>query len=736
LVYEADLVANPAAESMVKPQDGLNGASNYRFVKEKYADLAYYSKQAHYNHVNEKELQKTPKSPMKGASLSMFIRKGQSDVMKKGSGSKSVCSATVDSTLDSSDTRSLCQFSTKKLDLTPKYNGSTASSLQSSCGSLDFRPRDRGDSGNFMEEANQSMLIKKPSIHNDPRRAAFHQSRGNLDFATAEGDDDDIPEDSNEIEQNMRLNTSSKDVKKSKKSTRISVLASKSIPSPRLPQNKRMGLYSVNQRGRSSSRTRDGQRDRSISRARDNPLDKADNGRSRSSARTLESGGDRLSKRRGRSNCARSIASSVDITKNRSQPGATDPVDSNAVSKRPTSTSGKNRLESSARRTPVSSARCRSSSRVRTRRSGDSTLSGSSASLDVSSIAHEVSKKPSARGSSRSSSKIRSRRSEDHGLNGSSARLDAAGPRSTLGRSSSTSRLNSRNLDNTNESSASPSSLATNARRRRSPSRKTNRSTPLADSSGSPQDREAKKDALPHDDQDAKLQRRSRSSSRDAVGRRPQSYSKSKGVTSGVSSEKKVGTRGNKNSQFRPKSTDRLNASSQSLSFNSSSQSLSLDSVFPKKNEGLSDYIPEDDGEMSFQVIPGSSNHQRSSFGANKIGSDKGSGSKSFTAPYISKSDLKPASEYENERRRSSRGKLAGINAKRVSRKSDIFASLDREEDEVNQQAGPLMRRQFRTQSVLGAGPLQVRAPPKRTSSDTSQFRGIVNTASKKTYNF
>jgi hypothetical protein len=723
-VYEADLVANPAAESMVKPVDGLHGASNYRFVKEKYVDLAYYSEQAHYNHVNEKELPKTPNSPTKGASLSLFIKKGQSDVVKKGSGSKSVCSATVDSTLDG-DSRSLCQFSTKNIDLTPKYNGSSASSLQSSCGSLDFRQRDRGDSGNFMEEANKSMLIKKPGIHNDPRRAAFHQSKGNLDFSMAEGDDDDIPEDSNEIEQDLRLNTSSKDVKKSKK--RISVLASKSIPAPRLPQNKRMGLYSVNQRGRSSSRTRDGQRGRSMSRARDNPLDKADNGQSRSSARTLESGHDRLPKRRGRSNSARSIASSADIAKNRSQPSATDPADSDAVRRRRTSTSrANNRLESSARKTPVSSARSRSSSIVRTRRSGDSTLSGSSACLDVPSIAHEVSKKPSARGSSRSSSKIRSRGSEDHGLNGSSARLDAAArPRSALGRSSSTSRLNSPNLDNTNESSASPSSLATNARRRRSPSRKANRSTPSADSSGGSQDRETRKDGLRHDDQDAKLQRRSRSSSRGAVDRRPQSYSKSKGVTSEVSSEKKVGTRDNRNAQFRPKSTDRLNASS---------QSLSLDSVHSKKNEGLSDYIPEDDGDTSFQVIPGSSNHQRSSYGANKIGSDKGS--KSFTAPYISKSDLKPASEYESERRRSSRGKLAGINVKRTSRKSDIFASLDREEDEVNQQMGPLMRRQFKSQSMVSAGPLQVRAPPRRTTSDTGQFRGIVNTASKKTYNF
>jgi hypothetical protein len=903
----------------------------------------------------------------------------------------------------------------------------------------------------------------------------------------------DSPEDSNEIEQNLRPNTSSKDANESKMSTRISVLASKSIPSPRSPRNKRMGLYSANRLGSSSSQTWDGQRGRSKSRARYNPLDKADIGQSRRSARTLESGDDKAPKRRGRSNCARNRASSVDIAKNRSQPGATDPVDRGAVRRRPTSTSRvKSRLESSGRRSPVRSARrCRSSSTVRTRRSGDPTLSGSSACLDVPSIAYEVSRKPSTRGSSRSSSMIRLRRSEDPGLNGSSGRLDAARQRSARGRSSSTSRLNSRNLDNTNESSASPSSLATNARRRRSRSRKTNRSTPSADSSGCSQDREAGKDELPHDDQDAKLQRRprssargtvgrrprsdskskgvtsevssekrvgtrgyghsqnrpkstdrpnasnqslslesvvskkrfdsgesfnpendggsarldaarqrsargrssstsrlnsrnldnmnessaspsslatnarrrrslsrkinrstpsadssggsqdreagkdglshddqgvklqrrSRSSSRGAVGRRPRSYSKSKGVTSEVSSEKKVGThgnrnsqlrpkstdrlnasnqslslesvfskksfdagesfdheslsdyipendggsgrldaarqrsargrssstsrlnsrnldntnessaspsslatnarrrrslsrkinrsppsadssggsqdveakkdglphddqdaklqrrshsssrgsvgrrprsdskskgvtsevlslkkvgtRGNGNSQFRPKSTDRLNASNQSLSLDASNHSLSLESVFSKKSfdagesfdhESLSDYIPENDGEMSFQVIAGSLN-QRLSLSTDHIGSDDGSGSlrKSFTAPYKSKSDLKRASDYEKERRRSSRGKLAGINAKRESRKSDIFASLDREEDEVNQQAGPLMRREpFRTQSAVGTGPLLVRAPPRRTSSDKSQFRGLAHTASKK----
>jgi hypothetical protein len=152
-------------------------------------------------------------------------------------------------------------------------------------------------------------------------------------------------------------------------------------------------------------------------------------------------------------------------------------------------------------------------------------------------------------------------------------------------------------------------------------------------------------------------------------------------------SEKERGAKG-KRTQLRPRDKERLNSSNQSLSvasFFSQDQDQSQPEKKKNHDRNSSQWSGlEIDGEASFQVITDASSAQLAFVSAIR----RANGG-SFTKPY-----RKGGSErYEQAKRRTGRSRRAEQIGQRNSRKTDIFASLDREEEAGKMHAGALMRR-------------------------------------------
>jgi hypothetical protein len=170
------------------------------------------------------------------------------------------------------------------------------------------------------------------------------------------------------------------------------------------------------------------------------------------------------------------------------------------------------------------------------------------------------------------------------------------------------------------------------------------------------------------------------------------------------SGERKTGVGGGR-AQLRSKSRERPNSSN-----------VSLD----KSISSLSNSSHSNEGEGRFR-----SSNPKLIVGS-RLGSSSGSsGSANRTR------DRKGGSEiFEKEKRRLGRDRLASQQAKRGSRKSGIFASLDSQEEEANIHAGPLMRKApGRTNSDDGLRPFSIRATPRRSRSELGQLKNFAPSA-------
>jgi hypothetical protein len=315
VIYEAKLGENrnnPAEDATTyKPLEGAHSATKGRYIREKYGDLLFYDKSKHYKHI---ENENTPKTP-KPKSLRKFLHRGTSGKDKESLEINSVCSATVTSTLDSanSDSQSLFMVPTSGRGHAPIHPSGASSvcpslkgrnqrlgtgdrkmalpqrlksfDLESSDGGLgnnsfelDAPVNDFGDfntsqsplplpagqtkrSGSRSLSKQRSMLTKVAKDHTDPRREAFHQSKGALD-CDFENDSDDDNESAKPASQKLPSNNGSQrgmrtnlgGSSSSGLDYRPKLMAAKAPPASR---RGRVGMYSASARGRSSSRARD-----------------------------------------------------------------------------------------------------------------------------------------------------------------------------------------------------------------------------------------------------------------------------------------------------------------------------------------------------------------------------------------------------------------------------------------------------------------------------------------------
>jgi hypothetical protein len=118
LIYEAKLVennrsnrsikSNPADDTTTtKPLEGAHSATKERYIREKYGDLMYYDKSKHYKHI---ENDNTPRTPKKQKSLRKFFDRATPEKDKKSIEINSLCSATVASTFHESNSDSQSVF--------------------------------------------------------------------------------------------------------------------------------------------------------------------------------------------------------------------------------------------------------------------------------------------------------------------------------------------------------------------------------------------------------------------------------------------------------------------------------------------------------------------------------------------------------------------------------------------------------------------------------------------------
>jgi hypothetical protein len=149
-----------------------------------------------------------------------------------------------------------------------------------------------------------------------------------------------------------------------------------------------------------------------------------------------------------------------------------------------------------------------------------------------------------------------------------------------------------------------------------------------------------------------------------------------------------------------------------------------------RNNSVQKDNSPKESGEDDFQVISNNSSTFGKSFGLGKgsnhsfgKGSNHSWDSTEFGKAYKGVSETKGSEGTIKDKRRASRTVMAARTTERQSRKSDIFASLDREENEVTVAVGgPLMRKlPTRTKSfnpTAGKTKLMIRpAAPTRSKS-------------------
>ena len=319
-IYEAKLLENNRSNKSVKsnpghdikstkPLEGAHSATKERYIREKYGALLYYDKSKHYKHIetentprSQKSLrntfvEKTPQTPKKQKSLRKFFDRATPEKDKKSLEIQSLCSATVTSTLHSSqsDSQSVFLMPTTSREHAPIHPSGASSVCPTTKGarSQQRASKDRnmrqpdtdggcsgnnsfnfdapldgfGDFNNSQSEQlshsgrqevkrTSSMLAKEVKNHTDPRREAFQQSKGSLDF-DFENDDDDEDDESanpattsdNNSQRGMRMSGSSSGV-----DYRPKLKAAKPAAAPR---SGRVGMYSASSRGRSSSRVRD-----------------------------------------------------------------------------------------------------------------------------------------------------------------------------------------------------------------------------------------------------------------------------------------------------------------------------------------------------------------------------------------------------------------------------------------------------------------------------------------------
>ena len=71
---------DPTSQSTIKPLEGAHGASRARFIREKYADKAYYSKPVHNQHVEEETRPKIQTPRKLRTSLMAFLKKDNNNI--------------------------------------------------------------------------------------------------------------------------------------------------------------------------------------------------------------------------------------------------------------------------------------------------------------------------------------------------------------------------------------------------------------------------------------------------------------------------------------------------------------------------------------------------------------------------------------------------------------------------------------------------------------------------------
>lgn len=397
IIYEDNLRKmksdNPAGATDVniKPLQGAHAATRERYIRQKYIELDFYSKNAHYQHLSgaHSSPAMTPKSPGIRKKLGIFLNKDKSPgaTTKMLNGTKSVCSSTVETTpsdaksffsaptritrdqfkahLIARGSQSVCPQPTARQQTKMKIKGGDASTVSETIGSgqstiltavstdidtsdenvgmNDALARKKSGNNHLLRTGSNhsSMVLKKPEIHTDPRRSAFQNSRGSLNVSM-----DDLLNSDEELEVGAGNgnNRPGKDGKR-----RPSLLSTNIAVNPS-PRNSRVKLYSQrSSRGRS----------RSNSRAREDPLDgEKQRHRTRSSSRlrdgengvlTSSSGGNQIRDRRARSRSINRTNVPSDVAKkqrNRSSSRARDLNSSNRLRERSRSNSELRRSKS------------------------------------------------------------------------------------------------------------------------------------------------------------------------------------------------------------------------------------------------------------------------------------------------------------------------------------------------------------------------------------------------------
>lgn len=715
-IYEANLKEGTASGVMVKPLGGAHNASRQRYVKEKYAKRTYYSKVKHYKHVERDhgEPSSPTKSPGRRQSLLVFLKnRDGGDKSDLGFGdNKSTAEGTLTTAPESKDSRSVFQFATKKLEHSPisaaghtviptstgflrrasftpfskngtkavapppppppnmspdPFHGSKGSFGSGSKGSFGSKgslgsSRDGFDSGKSSSEGRRSSARSRKSKKSvgdsddsqqwqtdfstqggGPDQHSFVMGSAKRLDTTLNTYEDKIPP-TPAMEHSINNEEFHQSIPTTPMQAKRPIMTPKSMPSP---INSRITLYSSKSkgtRGRSSSRTRaDGTKS-------DETRPSTPTRRERRAA-TGESNGS--TSRRGRSQSTRRTERSIAVEPKEDSTSGRD------HRRRSSRESGSERKSTSSRARSTES-RSRDPSKKSSSGSGGSTVPSSPRRhrhRSASRQARSASQDPSA-----PSTKEKSRR---HRSPSNVARTSKSTGESRTGRSSAT------NTNNNHGRSRSSSRLRNGSGQREfhtSAARE-------AASKRSARERSRSRVRTHREEGEGKTKK----SSRDRRPRSSENLVKSQNVRpeyEEVPLNDEI-----TNLLQDPKTGDETDGYTSQVS-------LSLHSVFSETSDLSGDSFKPDkkkrpqkpkvkaytEGEESFQVISSGANRNYA------FGVKSRARSTSRDAATRASESHGAAERFVQTKKRLSRTKAAEMNAKRTSRKSDIFASLDREE--------------------------------------------------------
>ena len=700
-IYEARLQEKSASSIMLKPITGAHEASRQRFVKEKYLEMAYYSKSAHFEYINNEYSNyslSTPGSLLgRRSSLVQFLKR------KNKSSAGSVAEQTLSTAPESKASQSsvypmetssrveheTSPYSTARsvvsntIDRMPRRDsigslyspvGNKKSGIQ---GNLSFAPPISGwDLANSPRDTSVSKA--GPNYHEHSERG-LSKMRANATQAAKgrRSSKGDVSVEANQPSSLIKAYEKYPDLPPGKAEISLSVQSSpKQLVKPKLvatqalssPVKSRMSLYSKSSgtRGRSSSRKRDkdGTRECSTSRATRNRGGKCrdrSRGASEDAGRWPKDKSGRGKSENGASKSSTGLSNKSSRTSSLMKKIDRDQVSTSPQQLRSRSASWTRKKDSKA--SPSTQGKKSTSNKVGRSRSGSASGKETAVGVECS----YSSKRKSSSGK---------KWAKD-------VKVLSACNRRERSRSSSSMRSHDKSIGSTDLQGSTCRSERTTSNRSRSKS--TARSLEQLKISDRRRKNDAAQSVLTAPETSDSLA----VSSRKKMGRRKNTVEDSAVCLKDCLTTDAVPIHGN----FKGKTALSLVSS---LSTNENTRSF----------ETTSDILKE--GEESFQVISTSSKRSNSS----RRSDAKRQGSSRDGPPSAEYHVRGGIDTYENTRRRMGRNKVAEISAERSSRKNDILAALDREYET----AGPLVchvpSRSRSNDTMPRNCPLQMRAVP------------------------